>query len=138
MRVSVATTTTNGTLTNSTQRQSRYSVNRPLSSTPTHAPGGGDHTPGGQRPAPLGTLRDAHHDHGQCQGGQYGCRHPLGGTGGDELPGAVGEAAEDGGDTKKGQRGEHGAPVPDQIGDPSAQQQQATEGQGVGTDHPRQ
>ena len=102
------------------------------------ASAGGDHTPGGQRPAPLGTIRDAYHDHGQCQWGQYGRRHPLGGSGGDELPGAVGEAAEDGGDTEQGQRGEHGAPVADQIGDSSTQQQQATEGQGVGTDHPRQ
>ncbi len=125
-----------GMLMNSDQRHPSVSVSAPPRSRPTAPPlplsGGED----GEGPDSLLWLGERDRDEGQRGRRERGGEHPLEGASGDQHLRGYGEASDQRGDGEPGQ-GDHQDPLAaGVVGDPTAQQEQAPERDGVGGDRP--
>jgi hypothetical protein len=119
-------------LTSRHHRQEAYCVRTP----PDRRAAAGDPAVHAEGLGPLGRLGEGDGDQGEGgrrhEGGEPTLQRP-----GPEQHGRVlGDAAERGGEGEADQADDEHALTAHEVGDPAAEQQQATEGQGVGGDDP--
>ena len=129
-------TRANSRLTYRHQRQFRYSVSTPPSSSPTAPPVARDGAvdPEGLRPLVRdGERRGEERERGRRQ---QRAEQALEGAGDDQDLEARGGAADRRGHREADQAGQEDDLPAHQVGDPAAEQQQRTEGQGVGRHDP--
>ena len=127
-----------GTLTNSTHSQPAHSVSMPPSSTPAAPP-----EPATAPQTPSALLRSAPSVEGRGDDRQRGRREQRGaealdGAGGDQPAVRLREAAGERGDGEQHEAGDEHPPAAEQVGEATAEQQEAAERERVGVDDPRQ
>jgi hypothetical protein len=96
----------------------------------------GDGAEDRERRAAVLAARKGDSQEGQRRRGQECSKDTLQGTGADQLPRLLRDAADQGRDGKADGGHDEGPLAAPEIRDPSAKQQEGAEGQGVGRDHP--
>ena len=104
-----------------------------------HADGGADAGDGAEdreRRAAVLAARESHGQEGQGSRSQQGGKDTLQGAGANQLPGLLGDAAEQGRQGEAGGGHDEGPLAAPKVRDPAAEQQEGAESQCVGRDHP--
>ena len=127
-----------GTLTRKIQCQLSTSVSTPPSSTPIDAAAGRDEAEDAHRLGALGRLgEEAHHQRERDRRDDRPAE-PLDGPRRDQELLRAGEPARDRSDREQRDPDQEHAPVPVEVAEPPAEEQEAAEGEQVGVDDPRE
>ena len=119
-----------------TQRQETSSVRSPPGHEPRCSPGGGHGRVEADGPYPLGSLGEDRGEKGQCRGRRHGGPDPLGRTGGRSIHPAGAKPPDQRAQGEHGDADEEHAPSAEQVACPGPEEEQASEGEDVGVEHP--